>query len=78
MTRLAPVSSREMIKFLEHLGFIQIRQRGSHKFFRHSDGRTATVPVHKGEDLGRGLIRSILRDVEISPAEFVKWRLGDK
>jgi predicted RNA binding protein YcfA (HicA-like mRNA interferase family) len=63
-----------MFQFLKYLGFEQVRQRGSHKFFRHSDGRTATVPVHKGEDLGSGIARSILRDIEISPEEFIKWR----
>ncbi|MBN1649331.1 MAG: type II toxin-antitoxin system HicA family toxin [Spirochaetales bacterium] len=34
-------------------------------FFRHSDGHTATVPVHSGEDIGIGLISKILRDIEI-------------
>jgi len=78
LTKLGSVPSREIISFLEHLGFTQVRQRGSHKFYRHPDGRTATVPVHKGEDLGRGIIRSILRDIEITPDEFAKWRAGEK
>jgi predicted RNA binding protein YcfA (HicA-like mRNA interferase family) len=63
-----------MLRFLKHLGFEQVRQRGSHKFFRHPDGRTATVPVHKGEELGRGIIRSILRDIDVSPEKFIEWR----
>jgi predicted RNA binding protein YcfA (HicA-like mRNA interferase family) len=45
----------------EKVGFEQVRQKGSHKFFRHSDGRTATVPDHKGEDLGRGITNKILK-----------------
>ncbi len=53
--------------------FVQVRQRGSHKFFRHPDGRTATVPDHRGEDLGRGILSKILRDAETSPEEFLKW-----
>lgn len=48
-----------MIAFLKHHGFEQARQKGNHKFFRHPDGRTATVPDHAGEDLGRGLTNKI-------------------
>lgn len=73
MTRLRPVPARVMIRFLESLGFHKARQRGSHIFFKHPDGRTATVPMHKGEDLGRGIVRSILRDIEIEPEEFSDW-----
>ena len=62
-----------MVQFLRSLGFSQLRRRGSHRFFAHPDGRTATVPDHRGEDLGRGLIRSILRDVDVAPEEFTRW-----
>ena len=73
MSRLHPVRSREVVRFLESLGFVQARQKGSHKFFRHADGRTATVPDHKGEDLGRGILAKILRDAGVKPAEFLTW-----
>ncbi len=73
MSRLRPVPARRMIQFLASLGFSQIRRRGSHRFFAHPDGRTATVPDHRGEDLGRGIIRSILRDVDVTPNEFARW-----
>ncbi|HLI34849.1 MAG TPA: type II toxin-antitoxin system HicA family toxin [Terriglobia bacterium] len=62
MSRPRPVRARDLIRFLESFGFAMVRQRGSHKFFRHPDGRTATVPDHRGEDLGRGLLAKILRD----------------
>jgi len=42
-------------------------------FFRHPDGRTATVPFHKGEDIGRGLLNKILDDIEICKEEFIKY-----
>ncbi len=61
-----------MIRYLESLGFAQVRQKGSHKFFRHPDGRTATVPIHRGEDLGRGIVAKILRDAESSPQQFLE------
>ena len=73
MSRLHPVRPREVVRFLESLGFVQVRQRGSHKFFRHADGRTATVPDHKSEDLGRGILAKILRDAGVKPAEFMAW-----
>jgi predicted RNA binding protein YcfA (HicA-like mRNA interferase family) len=73
LSRLHPVRSRDVIPFLESLGFIQVRQKGSHKFFRHADGRTATVPDHKGEDLGRGILAKILRDAGVKPADFLAW-----
>ena len=62
-----------MIGFLESLGFVQVRQKGSHKFLRNADGRTATVPDHRGEDLGRGILAKILRDAESTPEGFLRW-----
>ncbi len=73
MSRLHPVQAREVIRFLVSAGFIQVRQKGSHKFFRHPDGRTATVPDHRGEDLGRGILARILRDAGVAPREFLDW-----
>lgn len=47
------------------------RQRGSHARFRHEDGRVVTVPIHQGQDIGRGLLRKILRDAELERDEFL-------
>lgn len=76
MPRMPTVTSALMIAFLKSLGFKQSRQKGSHKFFRHPDGRTATVPFHKGEDLGRGLTEKILKDAEVTRDVFFKWSEG--
>jgi len=38
---------REVVALLNQLGFVEARQRGSHKQFKHSDGRSTTVPFHK-------------------------------
>lgn len=73
MSCLHPVRAREVICFLVSLGFVEVRQKGSHKFFRHTDGRTATVPDHRGEDLGRGVLAKILRDAGVEPTEFLAW-----
>jgi predicted RNA binding protein YcfA (HicA-like mRNA interferase family) len=70
VSRLPVVDFRTMERVLLHLGFQCIRQRGSHAFYRHPDGRTTTVPNHPGRDLARPLIREILREIELSPDEF--------
>lgn len=71
--RIPTIRASLLIAFLESLGFEQVRQKGSHKFFRHLDGRTATVPDHKGEDLGRGITSKILKDIEATPVDLIKW-----
>ena len=65
MSRLKIITSMQMCKLLESINFIAVRQRGSHKFYRHNDGRTTVVPMHVG-DLDRSLIRKILKDIEIT------------
>jgi predicted RNA binding protein YcfA (HicA-like mRNA interferase family) len=51
-------------------GFQRIRQKGSHVFYRHPDGRTTTVPDHGRRDLGRPLIRDILREAKMTPEQY--------
>ena len=70
MPPLPIVNYKKMDELLLHLGFIAIRQRGSHVFYRHPDGRTTTVPNHGGRDLTRPLIREILREIDLTPDEF--------
>ena len=72
MSRLPTLSARKVCRILERLGFEPVRQRGSHVYYRHPDERATVIPVHPGEDLGRGLLRSILRDIEISREDFLK------
>ncbi|WP_347232771.1 type II toxin-antitoxin system HicA family toxin [Chloracidobacterium thermophilum] len=59
-----------MEKVLLALGFQAVRQRGSHVFYRHPDGRTTTVPNHSGRTLARPLVREILREIELTPEQF--------
>lgn len=70
MSKLPIVSAQTMERLLRKLGFVVARQKGSHVFYRHSDGRTTTVPRHSGRDLARPLIREILREIDLSPGEF--------
>jgi predicted RNA binding protein YcfA (HicA-like mRNA interferase family) len=54
------------VRALEKSGFALERTRGSHAFLKHADGRATTVPIHSGETIGPGLLRAILRDVELT------------
>jgi len=65
---------REVVAILRTLGFEEVRQRGSHKQFRHSDGRFTTVPFHEGRDLSPILLRQIARDIGLTVSDFLKNR----
>ena len=70
MPSLPVLSGRDLIRILTRKGFEVVRQRGSHVRLTHADGRVVTVPVHAGRDIGRGLLRKILRDAELSREEL--------
>jgi predicted RNA binding protein YcfA (HicA-like mRNA interferase family) len=70
MSRLAPVSPKDLEKKLLGLGFKPIRQRGSHVFYRHSDGRTTTIPFHGNYEIGPVLLSKILKEIKVSREEF--------
>jgi predicted RNA binding protein YcfA (HicA-like mRNA interferase family) len=72
-SKLPILKPEELIKLLEKIGFSCTRKsKGSHFRYKHPDGRKTTVPVHKGKDISRGLLRKILRDVDISVEELNK------
>jgi len=68
--RLPTLKSRDLTRVLKELGFYEVRQKGSHICFKHNDGRFTLVPKHGGVDIGRGLLRQILREINISPKDF--------
>ena len=72
MSRLPIVDFKTMDRLLRHLGFEAVQQKGSHIFYRHSNGKTTTLPNHAGRDLARPLVREILREIDLTPDEFVK------
>lgn len=74
MSNLPSLKAKEMVQILLKLGFKKVRQKGSHAFFSHTNGRTTVVPMHQGRSLGKGLLHSILHDIQISPEEFVKFK----
>jgi len=70
--RLPVLKPRQVIAVLERLGFLEIRHRGSHKQFRHQDGRVTTVPVHGSRDISPNLLRKIIEDIRLLPEAFLK------
>ncbi len=71
MTRLPILNAKKLEKLVTNLGFKRVRQKGSHVFYRHPDGRTTTLPHHKGRDLARPLLREILKEIELTPDELL-------
>lgn len=74
MSRVPVLSAREVAALLEALGFREVRQRGAHKQFRHSDGRCTTVPFHAGRDISPILLKQIAKDVRLTVDELLKHR----
>jgi len=72
MSKLPIINFNKMNQILINLGFEKVRQKGSHVFYRHPDGRTTTVPNHAGKDLARPLIREIIREIEIALEDFLQ------
>ncbi len=70
--KLPLLSSKEVCKFLEKEGYFLVRQKGSHRFYRHSDGKTTVVPIHNNKDISRGLLKAILEEIGMEREEFFK------
>jgi len=73
MAKLSAISGKELVTLLQQLGFIVVRVNGSHHRLKHVDGRVTTVPVHKNDDLPKGLLRKIIReDLKLELEDFNK------
>ncbi len=71
MGNLPVLKPREVAALLEKLGFTEVRQKGSHKQYRHPDGRGTTVPFHAGRDISLTLLRKIAKDIGLTAEELV-------
>jgi len=74
MSKLPVLKPKEVIKILLKLGFFESRQKGSHKQFKHNDGRSTTVPVHQGRDLSPILMRQIAKDINMNIENFLNYK----
>jgi predicted RNA binding protein YcfA (HicA-like mRNA interferase family) len=71
MGNIPVLKPQEVVRVLRSLGFLEVRQRGSHKQFRHDDGRFTTVPFHKGRDISPTLLRKIAEDIGLTVHELL-------
>ena len=70
MSRLPTVSGRQCVRALARIGFLIIRQRGSHIVLRRDDPHAQlVVPNHK--ELDRGTLRAIIRQANLGVQEFI-------
>ena len=71
--KLPALSGKEIIRRFEKLGYEAIRQKGSHvRMIHKSDNSKAPITVPMHQTVGRGLLRKILKQADISPDEFDK------
>jgi len=71
MGTLPVLKPKEVAAILIQLGFVEVRQKGSHKQYRHPDGRGTTVPFHAGRDISPILLKQIIKDIGLTPEEFL-------
>lgn len=72
--KLPQMKAKDIAKVLQKLHFSFKRQKGSHMFFEHSDGRTTVIPNHPTEYVDRGLLNKIIKhDLQMSREEFLKY-----
>lgn len=74
MGTIPVLKPREVVALLEALGFSEVRQRGAHRQFRHTDGRGTTVPMHAGRDISPTLLRQIAKDIQLPIEVFLGRR----
>ena len=75
MPKLPLLKARELIKIFEKLEFRFVRQKGSHMFYEHHDGRTTVIPNHPKEQIDRGLLNKIIKkDLQITIEDFLKLK----
>ena len=70
--KIPRIAARKAIKVLEKMGFILIRQSGSHKIYKSKDGKRITIPCHAGKVLHPKIVKRILEDTNLMVEEFIK------
>ena len=68
--KLPILSGKEIVKALNKIGFVPVRQRGSHVFMRHRDGRRTVVPIH--EEVNKSTLMDILSQTKLTKSELLK------
>jgi len=74
MGNVPVLKAAEVVAILLKLGFVEVRQLGSHKQFRDGTGRSTTVPFHQGRDISPVLLRQIAKDIGLTVDDLLKHR----
>lgn len=69
-----PAKASELSRAAKKLGFVKVRQKGSHARWKHEDGRATTIPIHGNAEIGGWLFHEILEQLRITEADFEKFR----
>ena len=64
--KLPRITASDIINVLERVGFSLARQSGSHKIYKNTEGKRITVPFHAGKTLHPKILKSIIKDADIS------------
>ena len=67
---LSDLPVRKVTRALAAAGFVYVRTKGSHAVYRHPNGRVVVIPERS--TVKRGTLGSILRQADLTPAEFLK------
>lgn len=71
--RLRPFSFKEVLKVLDRLGFVVVRQKGGHIVLKGSyKGTKRTVVVPRHPEIAIGALRGILIQAGLDTEEFLK------
>ncbi len=72
--KLPARTASQLLVILKRHNFVAVRQNGSHIILEHPDGTHVTVPVHQGRDIGKGLLRQIMRDANLTVDDLTSGR----
>ena len=72
MAKLPRLTAKQIIAVLEKVGFALTRQSGSHMIFKNASGKRATVPFHSAKTLHPKVLKSILRDANLTTEDLEK------
>lgn len=72
MSNIPVLKFKKIEAIILKLGFVEIRQSGSHKQYKHVDGRMTTLPFHGNKDISPILLRQVLKEVDVDIDEFLK------
>lgn len=69
-SKLPAITAKDLVKTIEKKGFVKVRQSGSHAIFKNKLGNRTTVPIHSNKILGKGLLKQIMKDTNITIEDF--------